>query len=91
MATFIERIEKSLQRTFLPGPLCDQLIKMLVWEGRTGDHKLACTVLKDHPMTTWMVANKDVGSTFHQARAMASALQTALSEDMNALVFNRPP
>ena len=50
LATFIERVERSLQRKFPPGPLRDQFVKMLIWEGMTTDHKLACAGMKDRSM-----------------------------------------
>ena len=47
LATFIDRVEKSLQKKFPPGPLRDQFVKMLVWEGMTTVYKLACAGIKD--------------------------------------------
>ena len=42
LSTFIDRVEKSIQRKFPLGPLRDQFVRLLVWEGMNSDHKLAC-------------------------------------------------
>ena len=85
LSTFIDRVEKSIQRKFPPWPLRDQFVKLLVWEGMNSDHKLACAGQKDRSMERWTVANKDVGIQNHQTRSISTALQAqteALTEAM---------
>ena len=48
LSTFIDWVEKSIQRKFPPGPLRDQFVRLLVWEGMNSDHKLACAGQNDH-------------------------------------------
>lgn len=86
LATFIDRVEKSLQRKFPPGPLRDQFVKMLVWEGMTADHKLARASLKDRNMGRWVIATKDVGAMSHQNQTMASLLKASQKENPDTLV-----
>ncbi|XP_055293596.1 endogenous retrovirus group K member 6 Gag polyprotein-like [Moschus berezovskii] len=74
LPTFIDRVEKSMQRKFPPGPLRDQFIKMLVWEGMNSDHKLPCAGQKDRSMECWLIATKDIGTHHHQAQRMVAAL-----------------
>ena len=50
LSTFIDWVEKSIQRKFPPGPLRDQFVKLLIWEGMNSDHKLACAGHKDRSM-----------------------------------------
>ncbi|XP_008584527.1 PREDICTED: LOW QUALITY PROTEIN: olfactory receptor 10A2-like [Galeopterus variegatus] len=54
LTSFIVRVEQSIQRKFPPGHLRDQFVKMLVWDGMTADHKLACAGLKDRSMEKWV-------------------------------------
>ena len=85
LSTFIDRVEKSIQRKFPLGPLRDQFVRLLVWEGMNSDHKLACAGQKDHPMERWVVATKDLGTQSHQTRSILTALQAqteALTEAM---------
>ena len=85
LSTFIDQVEKSLQRKFPLVPLRDQFVRLLVWEGMNSDHKLACTGQKDHSMERWIVATKDVGTQSHQTRSISTALQAqteALTEAM---------
>ena len=48
LSTFIDWVEKSIQRKFPPWPLRDQFVRLLVWEGMNSDHKLACAGQNDH-------------------------------------------
>ena len=85
LSTFIDQVEKSIQRKFPLGPLRDQFVRLLVWEGMNSDHKLACAGQKDHPMERWVVATKDLGTQSHQTRSILTALQAqteALTEAM---------
>ncbi|RWS19370.1 vomeronasal type-2 receptor 116-like protein [Leptotrombidium deliense] len=94
LATFIERVEKSLQRKFPPRPLQDQFVKMLVWEGMTTDHKLACAGMKDRSMGRWIVATKDVGTQSHQSQFLVATLQAqtvSLTEALTAALSSVPP
>ena len=68
LSTFIDWVEKSIQRKFPPGPLRDQFVRLLVWEGTNSDHKLACAGQKDRSMERWITATKDVGTQSHQTR-----------------------
>lgn len=86
LPTFIDRVDKSLQRKFPPGPLRDQFIKMLVWDEMNADHKLAGAGQKDHSMSRWVVSSKDIATQSHQSKAIAVALQAqteALTEAMS--------
>ena len=85
LSTFIDRVEKSIQRKFPPGPLRDQFVRLLVWEGMNSDHKLACAGQKDCFMERWIIAIKDVGTQSHQTCSISTALQAqteALTEAM---------
>ena len=85
LSTFIDQVEKSIQRKFPLVPLRDQFVRLLVWEGMNSDHKLACAGQKDHPMERWVVATKDLGTQSHQTRSILTALQAqteALTEAM---------
>ena len=85
LSTFIDWVEKSIQRKFPPGPLRDQFVKLLIWEGMNSDHKLACAGQKDRSMEQWIIATKDVGTQSHQTRSISTALQAqteALTEVM---------
>ncbi|OBS72134.1 hypothetical protein A6R68_13288 [Neotoma lepida] len=86
LATFVERVNKSLQRKFLLGELQDKFVKMLVWDGVNTDHKLACAGLRDRDISRWIVVSKDVGSTIHQAQVMAVVMQAAHRGEMATLV-----
>ena len=89
LSTFIDQVEKSIQRKFPLGPLRDQFVRLLVWEGTNSDHKLACAGQKDRSMERWITATKDVGTQSHQTRSISTALQAqteALTEAMTKVL-----
>lgn len=86
LPSFIDRVEKSIKKKLPPGDLRDHFLKMAVWEGMTRDHRMACAGLKERSMDRWVIATKDIGSTSHQARAMAAALKEHQQESLETLV-----
>ncbi|XP_055262422.1 endogenous retrovirus group K member 8 Gag polyprotein-like [Moschus berezovskii] len=91
LSTFIDRVEKSMQRKFPSGPLRDQFVKMLVWEGMNSNHKVAWTGQKDRAMEQWVVATKDIGTQHHQTQAMVAAMEAQIKAIADALasVFSK--
>lgn len=59
---------------------------MLVCYRMNTVHRLACAGLRDHSMAKWIIASWNVGSTSHQERTMAAAMQATLKEEMATLV-----
>ena len=86
LPSFIDRVEKSVKKKMPPGDLRDHFVRMAVWEGMTRDYKMACAGLKERSMDRWVIATKDIGSTWHQARAMAAALREHQQDSLETLV-----
>ncbi|RWS19079.1 olfactory receptor 10C1-like protein, partial [Leptotrombidium deliense] len=68
-------IKSSIKKKMPPGDLRDHFIKMMVWEGMTAEHKMACSGLKERSMECWVIATKDIGSSSYHAKTLATALQ----------------
>ncbi|OBS58579.1 hypothetical protein A6R68_10301, partial [Neotoma lepida] len=58
----IDRVQQSINGKLLAGPLRDQFMKILIWDGMNSEHRAACAWLKEASMSWWVVATQDLGT-----------------------------
>ncbi|XP_048209458.1 uncharacterized protein LOC125356795 [Perognathus longimembris pacificus] len=73
LASFVERVEGSLQEK-VPGFQLDQLVRSLVWDRMSPDHKLACAGMKDEPLESWIFACRDLSTRTRRTQALTASL-----------------